>query len=300
MLAGRMKLKNFMFLAGLIVLGGLGALWFASVGDDDLGPPEPTEPEPVRGPVERVQGGKPVFAGAEHEGIDMAWVDVPLSEVDHRAVVEMAQRMAGDKTKDAWGPGAGKLNLYDDDGDGRADRAKLDWDRDDKPDQKFEQVQDRVRMSWSPGDDEDYSQEFELDATASNWVRRHGDVLYVTHGRDLVTEPLPADLLPTEPVLEQVEQTPVDALTRELLSWRGKQASGGKLKDVSRGQSYKINVYQDEGEASINRAKVDLDRDDAWDIKVTFAEAVTRQVAPSDDEVYSVEETWDGSQWAPL
>ncbi len=183
MLAGRMKLTNFMFLAGLAGLGGLGALWFASVDDEDMGSKRAREPGSAS---TRVPGNKPVFDGPEEP------------EVIEAAPVQL-------------------------------------------------------------------------------------------------------------PALDQVQVVPVpapvhagDAVTLAVLSWQGKTASGGKLKDVTKGQPYKVNVYQDEGEATINRAKVDLDRDDKWDIKVTFGVPPTRQIAPSDDEDYSVEEVWDGSRWAPL
>jgi len=84
-----------------------------------------------------------------------------------------------------------------------------------------------------------------------------------------------------------------------LLDWRGTALGVKKKKDVTTGRPYKINVYQDAGEPTVNRAKVDLDRDDAWDEKWTFGAdgAITRKVAPADDENYSQEEAWDGEQW---
>jgi len=86
-----------------------------------------------------------------------------------------------------------------------------------------------------------------------------------------------------------------------LLDWKGKAIPSSKLKDVSRGRPYKINVYKDTGHTTVNRAKVDLDRDDKWDEKWTFESGggVTRKSAPSDDENYSVEERWNGSAFVP-
>lgn len=88
---------------------------------------------------------------------------------------------------------------------------------------------------------------------------------------------------------------PVDA---EVLAFQGRDIGSDKLKDVTKGRPYKVNVYQDAGESSVNRAKIDLDRDDKWDEKIDFTpEGVKRQLAPNDDEVYS-ETTWlEGGSW---
>lgn len=81
------------------------------------------------------------------------------------------------------------------------------------------------------------------------------------------------------------------------LAWVGKDIGSAKLKDVTRGMPYKINVYQDDGHATANRLKIDIDRDDKWDIKVTYGEDITRKVSSNDDENYDLEEIWDGSAW---
>lgn len=84
----------------------------------------------------------------------------------------------------------------------------------------------------------------------------------------------------------------------DVLGFRGKDLGTDKLKDATKGKSWKVNVYQDAGSATANRAKVDLDRDDKWDEKWTFeAGKVTRQVAPADDEAYSATWTWTGGDW---
>lgn len=79
-----------------------------------------------------------------------------------------------------------------------------------------------------------------------------------------------------------------------LLDWTGRSISDRKQKDVTKGKPYKVNVYQDVGHDRVNRAKVDLDRDDKWDEKWTFEAdgGVTRKVAPADDESYTVQERW--------
>jgi hypothetical protein len=88
---------------------------------------------------------------------------------------------------------------------------------------------------------------------------------------------------------------PYDA---EVLAWRTRSISGDKQKDVARGAAYKINVYQDSGSKTVNRAKVDANRNDKWDDKFTFeGEKITLQRAPADDEKYTETYHWNGSGW---
>jgi hypothetical protein len=84
----------------------------------------------------------------------------------------------------------------------------------------------------------------------------------------------------------------------DVLSWRTRSISSDKQKDVSKGKSYKINVYKDAGSSTVNRAKVDVNRNDKWDEKYTFdGEKITLQRAPNDDEHYSETYHWNGSGW---
>lgn len=85
---------------------------------------------------------------------------------------------------------------------------------------------------------------------------------------------------------------------RWLLGQATRNLGAAKEKDATRGQPFKVNLYQDSGAATVTRAKVDLDRDDKWDEKWTFAtDGISRKVAPGDDEVYSESYAWDGSGW---
>ena len=85
------------------------------------------------------------------------------------------------------------------------------------------------------------------------------------------------------------------AVDKAVASYIGKD----KKKDVTRGKPYKVNVYQDDGHSMANRAKLDLDRDDRWNEKWTFRDdgTVQRQVAPDDDEAYTVKEVWGPDGW---
>ncbi len=84
---------------------------------------------------------------------------------------------------------------------------------------------------------------------------------------------------------------PAKDLNARILIAAERRLSSDKMKDAIPGPA-KVNLYQDAGFQQVNRLKVDLDRDDRWDEKWTFDRAsgeVKRQIAPADDEQYTVE-----------
>lgn len=116
--------------------------------------------------------------------------------------------------------------------------------------------------------------------------------------------PRPTQVAPVDkpPELDPTDRPEASSPTREVdqfvMGWKGKDLGASKRKDVTKGRAYKVNLYQDDGKASVSRAKIDLDRDDKWDEKWTFdGETVSRKVAPADDENYTEETVWDGSGW---
>jgi hypothetical protein len=107
----------------------------------------------------------------------------------------------------------------------------------------------------------------------------------------------PSPDVPSQRAASAAASRPVDAA---VMSYQGKNIGKDKLKDVTSGKDYKVNVYQDAGKPTVNRAKIDLDRDEKWDEKITFEEGkITRQVAPADDEAYTQTFHWSGSGWVP-
>ena len=85
---------------------------------------------------------------------------------------------------------------------------------------------------------------------------------------------------------------------RAAMAWRGKSLGRSKGTDVTSDAPYKITVVQDPGHATVNRLRIDLDRDDKWDEKWDFdGEGVRRQVAPGDDEQYTQTFAWSGNGW---
>ena len=86
-----------------------------------------------------------------------------------------------------------------------------------------------------------------------------------------------------------------------LLGKVGQSLGGDKVKDATGRTAYKVNLYQDAGSSSMNRAKVDIDRDDKWDEKWTFKPGeITREVAPADDENYTQTWLWVNGAWKAI
>ena len=98
-----------------------------------------------------------------------------------------------------------------------------------------------------------------------------------------------------KPAVVGPSERPVDVA---VMQWRGKNLGSSKLKDASKGQPFKVSVYQDSGEKTVNRVKVDLNRNGKWDEKWTFdGDKIKRKVAPKDDEVYSESYKWADGAW---
>jgi hypothetical protein len=90
-------------------------------------------------------------------------------------------------------------------------------------------------------------------------------------------------------------------MDQEILARARKGISGTKVKDAFPGEPYKVSLYADSGSA-VNRLKIDLDRDGKWDEKWSISneggqEKVKRQVAPNDDESYTVEYRLRSGSW---
>lgn len=110
-------------------------------------------------------------------------------------------------------------------------------------------------------------------------------------------EPTPQGIAMERPPVEQLR--PFD---RELLDSVHRNFPGDKMKDAMPGRPFKVNLYKDQGEEGVNRLKIDLDRDDKWDEKWSFSTkhgqpVVKRQVAPNDDENYTMEYRLQGDTW---
>ncbi|MFT4978029.1 MAG: hypothetical protein ACI8S6_003937 [Myxococcota bacterium] len=273
-LAGRMKLNTFLALIGSsIAVCGSATFIGSSIFWPDT--PEP-DPEPI------VAIASPVEASSSTPAVAVAVaVAVAAAPETAEAIVLSWQGRAlgSEKRKDIESGKPFKINLYQDSGHTTVNRAKVDLDRDDRWDEKWTFDGTTITRQVSPSDDENYSEE--LTWSGSAWTAPGA-------------EPAPA---PTTAAATEAPSIgrPVD---QYLVAQRGRDLGTSKIKDATKGQSYKVNLYQDAGNGVINRAKIDLDRDDRWDEKWTFdGVTITRKVSPGDNEDYSVSQVWGPEGW---
>src|SRR5258708_3152542 len=97
-----------------------------------------------------------------------------------------------------------------------------------------------------------------------------------------VTNPAPP---PGKRTVDDLAARPEGA---DVVEWRNKSITGDKLKDAARGKPYKLDLYKDAGSTTVDRAKLDLNRNGKWDEKYTFkGDEVVLERAPADDEKYT-------------
>lgn len=273
MLAGKMKLTHFLGLVGLGAAGVLGTLgWWWS--NRPVPPPHSIASTPSAPAAAAANPpSHPANAGVVDYQVEaMSWA---------------GRNVGSDKAKDVSAGKPYKINVYQDAGHGTANRLKVDLDRDDKWDEKWTFGNDgSIRREVAPADDEIYA--YEQVWTGSEW----------SGGPPSEDEFPPVDP-PEEPAADAGPLALLPAAEQAAMGWKGRALGSDKLKDVTKGESYKINVYQDAGQATANRLKIDLDRDDKWDQKWTFHDdgQVSREVAPNDDETYTIAEVWGSGGW---
>ncbi|MCB9679089.1 MAG: hypothetical protein H6737_28565 [Alphaproteobacteria bacterium] len=268
MLAGKVRLKNFMIGVGTVVGIGCGATVFLLAGAMDSCTRSTTQ---LEGPVVLNQpppSPMPVASPTPVPTRRQTYVDVALAF--------QGRDLGADKLKDAV-PGPYKINAYQDAGSASVNRLKIDLDRDEKWDEKWTFEPGVVTREIAPDDDEVYAKTLRWNGVS--W-----------EGEGEAAEPAAPDEAHTA-----AKGRPVDTIA---MAYRGRDIKSDKLKDASKSTPFKVNVYQDAGHATANRVKLDLDRDDKWDEKWTFdGDDVLREVAPADDEVYTETYGWDGSGW---
>lgn len=114
--------------------------------------------------------------------------------------------------------------------------------------------------------------------------------------------PAPVAAAPSSEPASANDPSALRPMDEEILARVAQNISGDKEKDAVRGKSYKVNLYKDAGQAGVNRLKIDLNRNEKWDEKWSFSfeggkQVVKRQIAPNDDEKYTVEYLLDGKRW---
>lgn len=207
--------------------------------------------------------------------------------LDDAAIVARADQPAnpGEKIKDAFKGHPTKVNLYEETQDRVYDRLKIDANRDDVWDQQ-----------WT------------RDATG-RWKREDG-MLFVG-GQWLAEAPTPTPTptpqevppTPTPEVNATPTPTPTPApapaepyaaqlatVAKVMLEER---ATSEKIKDYFRGNGPKVNIYDDDKDGRWDRAKVDYDRDEVDDDKLTVKSGYLERKT----EKTGLVRVWDNGTW---
>ncbi len=164
-----MRYKTFRTLAivGAVGAGAAGLYGLSRLGGSPEPPPAPVE-RPARA-VPQVVPPAPVAPAAEPDASPDA-----LRPMDREILARVAEGISGDKAKDAVRGRAWKVNLYQDAGQSRVNRLKIDLDRDEKWDEKWtfstEGGVTAVKRQVAPNDDEAYTDEYRLDG--ERWRRK--------------------------------------------------------------------------------------------------------------------------------
>ncbi len=181
------------------------------------------------------------------------------------------------KAKDVFRGTGPKLNLYDDDADGRYDRGKVDWNRDDSWDSRLT-LKDGV---W----------EVRERGTVRIWDA--GAKRLVAKGAASITARPTTKLPPASPSTLSVSVQLPAAFAAAGQRMRDGRASGKKAKDAMRSTGAKVNLYDDNRDGAWDRAKVDHDRDGTWDGKLTRKKGAIELKASG--KVFRLE----GTAWVP-
>ncbi len=288
-----MKYKTF---RALVIAGAVGGLFLAGsllpdppprAGRSDRSDAQPVAPAaPPRAAQEPAE--PPPSPAAPSAASPLPPGAAALRPFDHTILAAAARGCPGDKVKDALPGRPWKVNLYRDPGFTAVNRLKLDLNRNEKWDEKWTFLPEGVKRQVAPNDDEVYTEEWWYHPAIAAW-----SAAKPVGGSDPVSPPATGavplgSVPPAAPSLPAgaVAFRPMDA---EILAAASRPVSGDKVKDAVPGRAWKVNFYKDAGAPGVNRAKVDLDRDEKWDEKWTWKDGgVLREVAPADDEAYTV------------
>ncbi len=242
---------------GVLGLGAVVGLVVATSGGDD-GPMPPAS-------VVSHTATSPATAATPATAAPTA----PSVALDDAAIALRADQAAspGEKIKDAFKGNPTKVNLYEETQDAVYDRLKIDANRDDVWDQE-----------WS------------RDASR-RWKRGDGKLLVA--GQWVDEAPVAPEPTPTGEAPEPAADPYAAQLAKVAKVMLEERASSDKIKDYFRGNGPKINIYDDNKDGRWDRAKVDYDRDEVDDDKLTVkAGFLERKV-----EKTGVITVWDNGTW---
>ena len=241
-------------MTGVVIVG---AMVYATCGGGSYAPPSSSGPAAAA-------GAKKGATSAGRTGSSASATAAPVTEkiskkdraLYEQSMVLVHSKATTKKKKDALGGKASwKVNLYDDDGDGTYDRAKVDRDRDGKWDEKWT----RNQGQWEKGKGK------------KKWVWVKDSWIKPSSDKQVARK--------TAPVARGKGAWAPDAAAPGKRIYAGAmrlanaQATGRKNQDALGSKaSWKVNLYDDDGDGIYDRAKVDYERDGKWDEKWTRKE----------------------------
>lgn len=228
---------------------------------------------------------------------------MPMRPIDRQIFALLEKASTEDKIKDALGAGAWKVNLYRDDKSRRCfDRVKIDYDRDEIPDEKWGVGVDcsttLIARIVSTHDDGTYDQSWTPLGTDAWEPFRNPASQGTSTASATSNAPAPATSAPAALTEGATALRPLD---QQILARVSQDISGDKVKDAIPGPA-KVNLYKDAGQPKVNRLKIDLDRDEKWDERWDLEteggeQKIKRHVAPADDEQYTAEYRLENGVW---
>ena len=293
MLAGRIKLRSFLAIMVGIACAAVFLLFKACKSGDP--PPKPedvvakqtstTTTPPIPTPTPLPPDPRPANAG-----------ELAARAYDAEVIAWSKRSISGDKQKDVSKGKSYKINVYKEAGHSTVNRAKVDINRNDKWDEKYTFEPGKITLEIAPADDESYTKTYHW--TGSAWLPEGAAAAATPTTPTTSTTPATPETAAANPSAAKAD-LPARGYDAEVIAWKDKSISGDKIKDASKGKPYKINLYMDAGKTTVNRAKVDINRNDKFDEKYTFEPGkITLQRAPADDEQYTETYHWVGNGWA--
>jgi len=247
-------------------LGALGAVAVAGIVVLATGGDDSPAPAPVKAPATQPLASSPTPTPP-----------APVAKgLDDAAIAARADQPAnaGEKIKDAFKGNPIKVNLYEETQDRVYDRLKIDADRDDVWDQQ-----------WTRDASGHWKREDGRLFVAGAWVAEAPTPTPTVTPATTPETPTTPATPPAEPYAAQLE-----TIAKVMLEQR---ATSEKIKDYFRGNGPKVNIYDDDKDGRWDRAKVDYDRDEVDDEKLTVKSGYLERKT----EKTEVVRVWDNGVW---
>jgi hypothetical protein len=201
------------------------------------------------------------------------------------------------KLKDAFSSSPAKVNLYDDMSKGRWGRAKIDYDRDEKDDEKWERdpVTGEITREISSNDDGNFDIKETWNGSS---FAASGASLTPIEAPPIVTPPVVTPTVMNAPDAASAGNSGALAVKDIMKVFEGPTGGQVKLKDAFSGSPTKVNMYDDAKTGKWTRAKIDYDRDEKDDEKWErdpVTGQITRILSPNEDDKFGPKQTWTGS-----